>query len=85
MRLKVWKMKPRVSRRSEARRCSGTGRDVDAVDDDPAAVGLVDAADEIEQRRLAAAGRPGERDEIAAVDGQVDRRRAPRTRTSPSR
>ena len=44
------------------------GRDVDAVDHDAAAVGLVDAADEVEQRRLAAAGGAGQREEIAAGD-----------------
>ena len=34
---------------------------------------LDEVADEPEQRRLAAAGRPDERDELALADGQVDR------------
>jgi hypothetical protein len=46
--------------------------DVDAIDDDAAVIRLVDAADQVQQRRLAAARRAGERDEVAAADRQRD-------------
>ena len=44
--------------------------DVDVVDHDAAGVRFVDAADEIEQRGLAAAGRSGDGDEVSARDRQ---------------
>lgn len=51
-------------------------RDIDAVDHDAPAVRLgvwfVKAADEIEQRRLAAAGGAGQSEEIAAADVERD-------------
>ena len=47
-------------------------RDVDAVDDDAAAGGLVDARDEVQQRALAGAGRPHQRHEVAARDVEVE-------------
>src|SRR5204862_43047 len=43
--------------------------DVGAVDDDPSAIRLVDAADEVEERRFAAARGTGEREEGTARDG----------------
>src|SRR6185436_19924550 len=46
--------------------------DVASGDLDRAAVRLVDAADEVQQSRLAAAGRPRERRELAARDLEVD-------------
>src|SRR5699024_7765216 len=46
--------------------------DVDVVDVHAAPVGAVEAADEIEQRRLARAGAPDERDELTGCDVEVD-------------
>ena len=47
-----------------------------AEDLDRAAGGRVEVGDEPHQRRLAAPGRPDERDELALADRQVDVRRA---------
>ena len=41
-------------------------------DTDVSGVGLLEAEDESEQGRLATAVRPGNRDELASVDGQTD-------------
>jgi len=48
------------------------GRDVDAADDDRAAVDLVDPGDEIEQRALARARGAHQREELAFADVEVD-------------
>src|ERR1043165_1171689 len=48
------------------------GGDVDTVDDDAAAARLVDAADGVEQRGLAAGGGAGEREDVAAIDVEAD-------------
>jgi hypothetical protein len=72
MRLKVWKMKPSLCSRSLVRPSSSSvpaGRL--AVDADRALGRDVHAADEVEQRRLAAARRAGDRHELARVDGQI--------------
>ena len=45
-------------------------RDVEPADDDLAGVRPVERADEVQKRALAAAGRAGERDELAFVDGR---------------
>src|SRR5947209_8637195 len=44
------------------------GRDVDSVDQNPSRIRFVDTADQVEQRRLAAARRTGQCQKIAAVD-----------------
>ena len=48
-------------------------RDVAAADQDLALVGLLEAGDHPQRRRLAAAARPEQRQELALVDAQVDR------------
>ena len=48
-------------------------RDVDAVEDDVAGRRRVEAGEQAEQRRLAAARRPGDRHDPPGFDGQVDR------------
>ena len=48
-------------------------RDVGAVDQDPAGRRRHEARDEIERGRLAAAGRPEQRQELALVDREVER------------
>src|SRR5258708_15171264 len=45
-------------------------RDVSSVDDDAPLVGFIDAADEIEQRCLAASRRAGQGQYLAAVNGE---------------
>src|SRR5215470_11369343 len=47
-------------------------RDVDAVDQDLARIGLVDPGDQVEQRRLARAGRPHQAEEVAALHVERD-------------
>ena len=47
-------------------------RDVAAVEDDRAAVGLDDAADRLQQRALAGAVRAEQRDDLALLDVEVD-------------
>ena len=57
---------------SRTRRCAGNPDEIGAVERQRAGVGLIDAADQVEQRRLAGAVRPDDRE---------DRRRPePRTR-----
>ena len=51
--------------------------DVDAADAQTAAVGLVDAGNQVEQRALARTGRPHQRDVIAGGDIERDIRSAP--------
>ena len=55
-------------------------REVGAVHEDLPRVGLVEAAEEVEQRALAAPRRSGHRDQLAAADREVDaaQRRHPR-------
>ena len=47
-------------------------RQVLPVDDDPSGVGLVEAGDEAQRRRLAAAARAEQRDELPRVEREVD-------------
>ncbi|MNT68547.1 hypothetical protein D3C72_2067900 [compost metagenome] len=57
----------------EHHRPLGAGRvDLLAVEDHPAGAGLVEAGDDVEHGRLAAAGVADQRDELALVDLQVD-------------
>ena len=72
MRLKVWKTKPIFSRR-RTEVCEGAeAGGVHAVDEDAAAGGLVDAADQVEQGRFAAAAGAGDGEEFAAIDGEAE-------------
>ena len=71
-RLKFWKTKPSWrARKSDSASslivCTGL-----AADHDRALVGPVDAADQVEQRRLAAARRPGDDGEAVRQDDEVD-------------
>ncbi len=50
----------------------GHGGEVDAVDEHVAGVGVREAAENIEERRLAAARRPDDGDELALLDCQRD-------------
>ena len=57
--------------------------DVLAVDQDAAALGVVEMQQQVDQRRLAGAGRPDQPDPLARRDAQVDavqHAAAPRTR-----
>jgi hypothetical protein len=57
-----------------APRASGPGLSPDGppVDQDPAGVGLLEASDQRQQRALAGAGAPGDRDRLARPDAQRD-------------
>ena len=71
-RLKFWKMKPRWRARKSDKAsslscCTGFPATIDL-----ALVGPVDAADQVEQRRLAAARRAGDHGEAVRPDFQVD-------------
>ena len=80
-RLKNWKMKPMWSRRSFVSSLSSMPRDVLAGDGDLARGGLVEAGEDVHERRLARArrahdgGQPAasdvERDAAQGVDGGV--------------
>ena len=48
------------------------GDDVDAADPRGAAVGLEDGAEDVEQRRLAGAVRPEQREQLVAADREAD-------------
>ena len=48
---------------------------VDAVDRDPPAVELVEAHQQVDERRLAGAGRPDDRDGLAGLDVEATGRR----------
>ena len=61
-----------VRARQSASSASESLRDVLAVDQQLARIGLVDAGDEVEQRRLARSRGPHERDEVALGDGERD-------------
>ena len=65
-------MKPTCAARHAASSPSDEPRDVDAADADLARRRLVDAGDQVEQRRLARARRPHQRDEVAGRDVEVD-------------
>ena len=65
-------MKPTCAARHAASSLSVELRDVDARDEDRARRRLVDAGDEVEQRRLAGARRPHQRDEVALRDVEID-------------
>jgi hypothetical protein len=71
-RLKNWKTKPMCSRRIRARAFSSVPVSDRPGEPDLAAAGLVDAGDEVQQRRLPAARGPHDRDELAAVELEVD-------------
>ena len=47
-------------------------RDVLLAEDDGAAVGLVEAAEDVDERRLAGAVRPDQADDLAAVQVEID-------------
>src|SRR5207247_10133105 len=57
---------PRAAERRDAARREA--RDVRALDDDPARVGVVEAADHVEHGRLAGAVGPDHRDDLALLD-----------------
>ncbi len=72
IRLKLWKMKPMCFLRIALRRLSRIAGDV-LVEEPVVAFGrVVEQPDDVQQRRLAAAGRPHDGDEIALVDLEVD-------------
>ncbi len=50
----------------------GPGRDILAADNDLAAIGVVEAGDDAQERALAAAGRPDEGDEFASLGLEAD-------------
>ena len=58
----------RRSSRSVGRRDVGAAGERDAVDDDPPGLKSFEAGDRAEDRRLAGAGRPHDRDQLAARD-----------------
>jgi hypothetical protein len=65
-------MKPDVRRAPVGELALGEPRDVLAAHEELARVGLVDAGDEVQQRGLARARRPHQRDEVAARDRERD-------------
>ncbi len=65
-RLYAWKTIP------TSRRFGGTSRDVLALDEDPPRGRPVEAGDQAQRCGLAAPGRAEERDELAALDVEVD-------------
>ena len=71
-RLKNWKMKPILSRRTRVSSSSDEAAEALAVDVDLARGRPVEAADQVEQRRLAGAGRPDDRHHLAAIDAEGD-------------
>ena len=72
MRLKNWKTKPVLSRRRQRAPLIVEGRDADAVDDDLARRRKVEAAQQVEHRRLAGARAAHDGDELAALDREGD-------------
>ena len=54
-----------------SRSYGGEPRDVPSAEQDPAGVGLLEAGDHAQQRRLARARRPEQREELAGLDGEV--------------
>ena len=64
-RLKNWKMNPILSRRTRVSSSSDSAGERLAVDADLAGGRAIEAADEVEQRRLAGAGRADDRDHLA--------------------
>jgi hypothetical protein len=70
-------------------RSAGARRgDVLAADEDPPAIGRLEAGDETQRRRLAGAARPEQDDEFAARDSErelVDRRHRAEALAAPSR
>ena len=57
---------------SRTRRCAGSPTRSVPVEGQRAGIGLIDAADQIEQRRLAGAVRPDQREDRARRDGERD-------------
>ena len=72
-RLKNWKMKPILSRRTRVSASSDKIAERLAVDADLPGGRAIEAADEIEERGFAGAGGADDRDHLAARDGQADR------------
>ena len=81
-RLKVWKMKPILSRRSCVSARSLSVGDLLAVDPHVAGRGLVEAGEDVHQRRLAGAGRAHDRRVRAALEVDVDPRQRAHERVS---
>ena len=65
-------MKPIVLERQAASSVCAHRGDVAAADDDPAARRLVDPGDQVQERRLAGARGPHQRDELALRDVEVE-------------
>ena len=65
-------MKPTLAARQRGEIALGEPVDALAGNLDLAGVGAIDAAEQVEQRRLARAGRPHDGDEIAAGDRQIE-------------
>ena len=81
-RLKPWKMKPSLRLRRSAS-CVGIQLgDLGAVQHVRAAGRPVEAADQVHERRLAGAGRPHDRDELARFDLRARPRAAHGPRSS---
>ena len=72
IRLKLWKTKPILRLRTYASSNSSSRLTSMPSSRYRPVVGHVEAADDVHQRRLAAAGRAHDRDEVAPLDAQVD-------------
>ena len=72
MRLKDWKMKPRVSWRSVVSCLVAQVLGRPSVDEDRARGRPVDAAEHVEDGRLARARGPGDGDEVSLLDAEGD-------------
>ena len=71
IRLNCWNTRPSRSRRNAARPASLKLGDHGVGQPDLAAIGGIEAGDQMQQRALAAAGFAGQRDALAGGDGQV--------------
>ena len=71
-RLKLWKTKPSRSLRMRASSGSRSAGDIDALEEVMAAGRLVEAAENVHQRRFARARRAHDGDELAGLDGEAD-------------
>ena len=72
IRLNCWKTKPNERSRSSARSPSPQLGEIAPLEEDVAAGGPVERAEELEERRLPGAARAFESDELARLDAQVD-------------
>ncbi len=61
-----------LSRRAFARERFRQAGEIDAVEEDFAAVGMIERADEMQQRAFAAAGFAHHRQRLAGVERQID-------------